>query len=322
MYSTYSRIFVLLLAAIVSTGKAIAQFSPQATFAGSVAIYKEDSRFKSWADECTIILGWQNIADTTLGKVTVGNTFSAIGKADNAVLSLGDRGEAVLYFKNAIVNGNGADFAVFENGFLTGIGQDAFLELATVAVSEDGIHYVSFPATSLLPFDTQLAMQGTDCRWLHNLAGSFIAGYGTPFDLEELKDSLAVDNIHYVKITDVVGSINPQFATFDNANHPINDPFPTPFPSSGFDLDAVGVINSAIPNGIAAFSEDVNWYVKEDVLYFSSAVAGLSLYDLSGQKLFFSKNSMQQLSLAEYPKGMYIIAYLQNGVTNTLKIIR
>jgi hypothetical protein len=49
-----------------------------------------------------------------------------------------------------------------------------------------------------------------------------------------------------VRIIDVVGSIDPAFGTRDSLGNLINEPFPTPFSSSGFDLDAVGVIH-AIP---------------------------------------------------------------------------
>jgi hypothetical protein len=72
--------------------------------------------------------------------------------------------------------------------------------------------------------------------------------YGTPFDLEELKDSLMIniDSITQVRIVDVVGSIDPAFARYDSKGNRINDPFPTPFPSGGFDLDAVGVIHEKV----------------------------------------------------------------------------
>ena len=48
----------------------------------------------------------------------------------------------------------------------------------------------------------------------------------------------------------MVGSLNPRFASYDTANRKINDPWPTPFPSSGFDLDAIGVIHEQPLAGI------------------------------------------------------------------------
>ncbi|MFZ4772333.1 MAG: hypothetical protein ACOYLO_19265, partial [Ferruginibacter sp.] len=53
-----------------------AQFSPQAGIVGSTAIYKDSSIFKSWASTCVVERGWQNIADTTIGKASVGNNTS------------------------------------------------------------------------------------------------------------------------------------------------------------------------------------------------------------------------------------------------------
>lgn len=56
---------------------------------------------------------------------------------------------------------------------------------------------------------------------------------------------LNINSITHVKIIDVVGSINPTYGTHDKNNNIINDPWPTPFNSSGFDLDAIGVINQS-----------------------------------------------------------------------------
>jgi hypothetical protein len=41
----------------------------------------------------------------------------------------------------------------------------------------------------------------------------------------------------------VVGTINLAYASYDSRGKIINDPWPTPFPQSGFDLDAVAVLN-------------------------------------------------------------------------------
>jgi hypothetical protein len=51
---------------------------------------------------------------------------------------------------------------------------------------------------------------------------------------------------------DVVGSITPAYATYDSQGNMVNDPWPTPYSSSGFDLDAVGVINQLVPEPGAA----------------------------------------------------------------------
>ena len=46
-----------------------------------------------------------------------------------------------------------------------------------------------------------------------------------------------------MRVIDVVGSINPQYGTYDAFGHLINDPFPTITYSAGFDLDGVAVLN-------------------------------------------------------------------------------
>ncbi len=212
------------------------------------AMHKDSIAFVAWAKTCTITRGWQDASNTSLGTATVGAAnYGTLKAGDNPIVSLGDGGIAILTFSNPIRNGTGNDFAVFENGFA-----DTFLELAFVEVSSDGINFFRFQATSNTQFTTQVgAFDPLDCTKLNNLAGKYRINYGTPFDLEELKNtpSLNVNAITHVKIIDVVGSITPSLAAFDMNNNAVNDPFPTAFGSSGFDLDAIGVINET-PAGI------------------------------------------------------------------------
>ena len=177
--------------------------------------------------------------------MTYGNDQDAVGPATANtmdVVSLGDGGMATLTFDTPIANGDGYDFAVFENSF-----NDYFLELAVVEVSSDGEHFVRFPATSLTQTHTQIT-ERVDPTFINNLAGKYRVGYGTPFDLEELRDSANVDinNITHVRVIDVVGSIDPQYGTYDAFGHLINDPFPTITHSAGFDLDGVAVMNTTL----------------------------------------------------------------------------
>lgn len=226
------------------TWVAHAQFAPPAGISGSTALYKDSAVFTSWASACIITRGLQDISSPTSGYASVGNESLALGKAgSNGVLSLGDGGIADLTFAASIANGPGDDFAVFENGF------DEFLELAFVEVSSDGTHYVRFPASSLTPHDKQVgAFDPLDAAKINNLAGKYVANYGTPFDLEELKDkaNLDVNHVSHVRIIDVVGCIQDAYATHDHLGNKVNDPWPTAFPSGGFDLDAVGVIHSTV----------------------------------------------------------------------------
>ncbi len=98
-----------------------------------------------------------------------------------------------------------------------------------------------------------------DARYINNLAGKYIAGYGTPFDLEELKNEtgLDVNNITHIRLVDVIGSLDDTHASLDKNNRKINDPYPSVFPSGGFDLNAIGVINSNKPTGINQLAIDL-----------------------------------------------------------------
>jgi hypothetical protein len=225
-----------------------AQFPPPAGQQSSTAIYKDSTIIVNWAKTCSIQVGYIDIADTSLyyagsNKANYGVEDDAIGKSDDHIVSLGDGGIATLSFDPPIINGNGFDFAVFENGL-----GDNFLELGFVEVSSDGIRFVRFRATSLTPESPQIGTFGfLDATKINNLAGKYRVFFGTPFDLDEIKDSSGLDIMHItqVRIIDVVGCITTPYATFDSQGHKINDPRPTPFNTGGFDLDAVGVIHES-----------------------------------------------------------------------------
>jgi hypothetical protein len=244
-------IFCFLLATLSS----YAQFAPQVGNVGTTAIHKDSSIIINWANGCVLNRGWQNIAETTLGRAQVGDESYVPGPAGNGIVSLGDGGSATLTFHKPIRNGAGPDFVVFENGFIdqTLKPGTAFLELAFVEVSSDGENFVRFTAISNVDTSNQLeSFEGINATQIHNLAGKYIANYGTPFDLDELANNsnVNINAITHVRIIDVVGSVTPQFASRDNRGYPINDPWPTPFASSGFDLDAVGVIHQDGPIGV------------------------------------------------------------------------
>lgn len=231
-----------------------AQFAPQAGIVGSTAIAASSTQIVAWAASCTFQRGYKDIAQPQMGYAAAGDSTSAIGAEDNFIISLGDSGVATLSFPHPIVNGLGADFVVFENGFNNpSNAEEAFLELAFVEVSSDGINYFRFSATSATQADTQILGAGVymNARKLNNLAGKYIANYGTPFDLQELSGiaGLDVNNIIRVRIVDVIGSIGIH-ASMDKDGKPINDPYPTAFPTGGFDLDAVGVIHQSTATSI------------------------------------------------------------------------
>src|SRR5262249_7702052 len=81
--------------------------------------------------------------EKVLGPPRGGGPFQ--GSRDTFSLGLG--GSIVLEFTEAIVDGPGADFTVFENAFLTRgtVTGTPFAEPATVSVSADGEHFLAFP---------------------------------------------------------------------------------------------------------------------------------------------------------------------------------
>lgn len=224
-----------------------AQFAPPVGQAGTTAMYKDSSAFINWASFCNVTKGLIDISNGSSGFPTIGDSSNAIGIADNSVVSLGDGGYAVCTFQYPITDGPGPDFAVFENSF-----SDDYLEFGFVEVSSDGINFFRFPATCNIQDSAQCGAFGlSDAAKVNNLGGKYRALYGTPFDLSDLQGTVGLDlnNVTHVKIIDVVGSISPTYATYDQNNRKVNDPWPTPFASSGFDLDAVGVIHD-ITNSI------------------------------------------------------------------------
>lgn len=265
---------MLAICTVLYTWSAVAQtgpFSPQAGETGSDAIHKDEVIFRDWAISCELSLGFRQVNMPDSGLASSGIALYATGKADAPLtVSLGDGGVATLTFSAPFHDGEGPDFAVFENGF--GSGEAAFLELAFVEVSSDGTHYLRFPATSLNDTVSQCAsFENLDASLFDNLAGKYTVNYGVPFDLADLPDTSVLDKQHvtHVRVIDVIGTIDIAHCTRDASGRIVNDPWPTNFPQSGFDLDAVGIINSNIPAGLAEFTAGHNTYVLP--------------YDLSGR---------------------------------------
>lgn len=280
---------------------------------GCTAVKFDDTRILDWARACTIVRGSSNLSDPEAAPVTYGTESEAVGAVDGNnmnVVSLGDGGTATLTFARPIANGEGFDFAVYENSF-----NDSFLELAFVEVSTDGETFVRFPATSLTQTDVQIGGYGSvDPTFINNLAGKYRVGYGTPFDLEELRDSTGIDinNINYVRLVDVVGSIDPALGTFDAFGHMINDPFPTTGASAGFDLDGVAVLNQNYSGIDAVAARAVRVYPNPAdgrVGILASGVAEAELYDMTGRRVAVValSDGIGEINTAVLPAGIYML---------------
>lgn len=317
------------------------QYAPAAGKNGSTAIHKDSSIFTGWASHCLVERGYIKISDTALTfeghhRAMHGTPKNATGKADGKVVSLGDSGVATIMLEKALMDGNGPDFAIFENGFQAqGPQQQYFLELAFVEVSSDGQRFVRFPAVSNTPVANQVGAFGQiDPTHIYNLAGKYENRYGTPFDLKELQDSSAIDILHitHIKIIDVIGTVDPLHASYDAQGNMINDPWPTPFPSGGFDLDAIGFIHSqqlqptqtvpsvpaiydVYPNPVPSGHELTLTLEQPKIL---SANIEIVLRDVSGKTVF--KKSLERqhkviLSIPGLKPGLYFIE-----LTNVKKV--
>jgi len=298
--------YLLVLVCLVNT--VFAQtYHPAAGKPGTSAMEKDSSAFIAWATACTVQRGLQDISDPNSGLASVGVVNAVQGKSDGAVLSLGDGGFATCTFLKPISNGPGNDFAVFENAI-----DDSFLELAFVEVSSDGTNFFRFPAHSLTDTLTQTSSFGsTDPTRINNLAGKYRSGFGTPFDLQELQNKLGlnIEAVTHVRIVDVVGTMQNQYATRDSKGNKVNDPWPTAFSSGGFDLDAIGVIHQSDVSSV-----DENNFSGPFVLFPNPAQPGQPIYvnGLKDAGLFsvggkYIKPIDGQINTQDLLPGVYVV---------------
>jgi hypothetical protein len=157
------------------------------------------------------------------------------GSGSLDVVSLGFRGEIVLSFEpNAIVDGPGVDFIVFENAFwAAGNPEHPAAELAEVSVSEDGVTWKAFPCT---PGPGPAYGSCAGWRPVYSAPGNgtspvdpATAG-GDAFDLADL----GVMHARFVRVRDL--------GTVACPANPANKPT-----TNGFDLDAIAIVNAQAP---------------------------------------------------------------------------
>lgn len=201
--------------------------------------------------------GSWNDPTKALGAVT-GDNYDIVSLGDRSAAEIASgvaAGQITLTFGTPIANGSGADFAVFENALLSGT--SIFAELAYVEVSSDGVNFIRFSSDSLT--SASVGAYGTiDPTDVYNLAGKHVNAYdeswGTPFDLETiasdplvLNGTVDLNNITYVRLIDIAGN----GSSTDSNGHAIYDAWLT-WGSGGFDLEAVGVINTVPEPGTLA----------------------------------------------------------------------
>lgn len=311
------------LAALFHTFLARAQFPGVPESPGTDAIDAKNGRIVAWASSCKVNRGFKNILEPDLGRVSFGEPAHGCGKADGLeVVSLGDGGFAELSFRLPIVNKPGPDFLVFENSFA-----DDFLELAFVEVSFNGIDFVRFPAVSLTQTATQIGPfdQQGDPTKLYNLAGKYRAGFGTPFDLEEIIAIYGPEygRISHVRIVDVVGTLDVNHRRLDSKSNPINDPFPTAFESGGFDLDAVGVLHQDESSDFLVFPNPATADGVIRLIWQTEDQFTLRICDFKGSIVAETEVKQKDvfLSLDKVSSGPYLLlAEAPNGRKKLLKL--
>jgi hypothetical protein len=159
---------------------------------------------------------------------------ACVGSTD--VLSLGNGGEIIVSFApNAIVDGPGVDFIVFENPFEIGCNPaNVYAEPGEVSVSDDGVHWATFPCS-----DTTNNPPYEQCAGVHPVYSSPTNGIspidpdaagGDPYDL----GSIGVKHATYVRIVDKVIESCPEGGAPDDDKN-------------GFDLDAISIVNAELP---------------------------------------------------------------------------
>jgi hypothetical protein len=151
------------------------------------------------------------------------------------VVSLGNNGVIVLGFNPPVIcDGPGPDLTVFENAFHSGsIDGPIFAEYGIVAVSQDGVNFVTFPydAVSHVGLAGQTPVFSNPDNDISPLDPS-VSG-GDQFDLADVGLTWA----KYVRITDPGASID------DPGNHIV-----PPGTTAGFDLDALAALHACVPS--------------------------------------------------------------------------
>jgi hypothetical protein len=226
---------IVLIFCLTETGAVLAgPYAPAAGQTGSTAVSKDAPEFAAWAS------GYLDYVVGTDVDSTWRTPEKALGPAvgdSYDIVCLGNGGRITLTFDQPISNGQGWDFAVFENSF-----SDTFLELAYVEVSSDGVTFVRFESDSLTaaPVGGFGAIDPTN---IEGLASKYRQGFGTPFDLSDLASKPEVLSgafdlaaVTHIRLVDIIGD----GSNIDTGGNVIYDPYPTAG-SGGFDLDAVGV---------------------------------------------------------------------------------
>jgi hypothetical protein len=286
--------------------------------------------FRGWATEVVsyqpapgLDAQWSD-PNMALGPVTGSNVdIVSLGDLDQQQISQGSPpGHITLLFSEPIRQGDGYDFVVFENGFVSSanwgngsVAGQMFAELGYVEVSSNGENFVRFPAVSMTAEPVDFSFGTIEISSVYNLAGKHPNSQGictgTPFDLREIADDpdvvsglVDINDIKYVRIVDIPGSgdfydeamlhidpnTRPGWDYYAN-NHPIYDAWLT-WGSGGLDLEAIGVLKEQ------KYSADIDLNGVVDVFDFELLISALDSH-------FGQPNWIAGCDLAE-PKDLVI----------------
>ena len=229
------------------------------------AVAAGDARFVAWADGIDV----NRTQFAPRGSSSIDTTGGVNALGDLTAQEIADGvapGFLTATFSTGIRNGAGADFAVFENGGAFFAEPLRFAELAYVEVSSNGSDFARFASVSTNQegdLNTQFGrgFAGVDVTNVYNLAGKHEAGFGTPFDLDQLlldplvvSQAVDLDDIQFVRLVDIPG--NGSFV--DGLGNGILDPWLTSG-SGGFDFilgpgSGVGVINAVPEPGVGVLT--------------------------------------------------------------------
>ncbi len=243
--------------------------------------------------------------DNVLGPPDPDPTLSVYNSSckPQEILSLGHGGEIILEFSdNYIIDGNGVDFTVFENVFLTWGTDEPFIEAAIVSVSMNGVDWVTFPYDT----STWAGFAGVTPTMDNQHPTNPNVSGGDSFDLTDVGLPYAC----FVKLTDI-GDLKQEGAW-----------------NGDFDLDAVVAVNSqqgqpsavkeqvvSIPENFQLFQNYPNPFNPETVIKFSTDEVGqieLKVFNTLGQEIKTLINEVKN-------KGTYQVVW--NGKDNAGKFV-
>lgn len=223
-----------------------------------------------------------------LGPVTPTATPSVPANLPTDVVSLGRGGSIVVGFDGLILDGEGADFTVFENAFVTPFGY-LFDEWLIVSVSMDGQTWHTFPYDTLTGAGMAGRTPTQEHADIHYLTPALSGG--DAYDLAQL----GLPQARYVRVQDAT-----QYQSFDRL---------------AAELDAVAVLHlSTATDEAAAHSA---WRIACDgvAVRIVGAKAGeeFRVLNMLGNEVL--QVDADALPLKALPAGCYWIQELLSGIT-------